>query len=207
MINRFILIILIFNGPLLIACDCKQFTQNYEESISDLIFIGKITEVNQDYYRVEVLELFKESLSNKDAVFKVKFDDCSINPMHDEIWLMFGQFEGGNLKVSSCGYSKNLSFFNQNVSSKILPPKPLKYTPEEEEIINSLHNSKVADQLYFTLSDLRMKKIEELIKDSTSNNLQTESQTNNNLEIYIFALVGFNSILVIFILLKLRRIS
>ena len=60
--KKIIIILIIIYSPNLIACDCKDFTIEYEEQVSDLIFIGEIKESNDKYFEIKIVELFKEKI-------------------------------------------------------------------------------------------------------------------------------------------------
>ncbi|MFH6986037.1 hypothetical protein [Marinoscillum luteum] len=207
MIKSTLIIFFINIGQILMACDCAEFTQEYEQNNSDMIFLGKIIESNSEYYTIEVLEVFKNHLSSRDSIFKIGINSCSISTTNEEVWLVYGQFENGNLEVSSCGYSKSLTFFNQSASSKILPPRPLNYTREEEEIVMSIHNSKVASQLYFTINGLRLSKLEKMIKNSSEEDVQKDVEDNSGFYISALVLAALNLIILIFLASRLSTVE
>ena len=193
------------------ACHCEEFTQEKEWEDSELVFIGKITESYDDYFKIEVIEIFKNSLLNEEVVFQVQINSCSINPSKGELWLIYGQLESNNLDVSSCGYSKSMSFFSKKGSSMILPPRPLYYTDKEAEIVKSLYESRVADQLFFTVNGLRIQKVEELIR-KLELDIKTKNEDNSKSDvkiiIYLLALLVLASLVLnLFVLRKLNKLS
>lgn len=208
MIKSLLFIFFIYSGQILMACDCIEFTREYEEDNSNVIFLGKIIEINSEYYKIELLESFKNRMSSRDSVYRIEINSCSISTTVDEIWLIYGQVKDGKLDVNPCGYSKSLTFFNQGKSSKIVPPPPLDYTREEEEIVVSMHHSKVANQLYFTINSLRMKKLEEMIKKNGKKDMQNDVLIEDGFgKSYHLVLAVLNLILLIFLAFKIRSIE
>lgn len=191
------------------ACNCKEFTQDQEWRNSELVFIGRITEKNKDNFEVQVIEIFKNSTFTEQVVFRVEESTCSIIPSKGELWLIYGHLRKGILSVSSCGYSNSLSFNSKKGSSKILPPRPLNYTKEEHEIVMSLYDSRIADQLFFTVNGLRIQKLEELIRiQNLEAKIKYDSLRYDRVIIYVLVLLVLISLAMnFFVLRRLSKIS
>lgn len=202
---------LILTGYFTHACDCLKFSQEQEWSNSELVFIGKITESYEDYFKVQALEIFKNSTFTEEVIFQVEINSCSINPSKGELWLIYGELENENLEVSTCGYSKSLSFFSSKGSSKVLPPPPLNYTNEQYEIVKSLYESRIADQLFFTVNGLRIQKLEDLMRMQeleSKTKKEDDAKSDVHAIIYVLALLVLLSLVLnLFVLRKLNKFS
>ncbi|MFS4449708.1 hypothetical protein [Maribacter sp. 2307UL18-2] len=116
--NKILLVLILVIIPKkIIACDCIHKSlvelQEREIQISECIFIGKITEINDDdSYKITVIESLDGGDVQGNVYLGLNWRYCT--PYIDGIgtWLVYGHMEDGFLRMNICGISR--SFENTN---------------------------------------------------------------------------------------------
>ncbi|KAF2331986.1 hypothetical protein [Flavobacterium daemonense] len=135
------------------CCDCKTISKETEYRNSDFIFLGKIISVNDKFFEIETLEVFKGKTIRK---IKSYISDCSIYPNKGEIWLLYSKKNSKNaFFISACGNSRSFSKpFTINYTN--LPPPPPLDIPEACNDLNGKNYFKIALlQLELDIAKLR----------------------------------------------------
>ena len=109
--------------------DCKTISKEKEYNNSDCVLLGKITFVNDSYYEIKVLEVFKgKDFKN----IRLYIGHNSIYPDLGETWLLyFNKSDKNDFYVSGCGNSR--SFERPFID---IPPPPL---PKTDPYVNELN--------------------------------------------------------------------
>ncbi|MFS4446775.1 hypothetical protein [Maribacter sp. 2307UL18-2] len=96
----------------IVACDCvyKSLVEYQEREIkkSECIFIGKITEINDDStYKITVVESLDGGDLQGNVYLGLNLRYCE--PYVDKVgtWLVYGRMEDGFLKMNICGISRS----------------------------------------------------------------------------------------------------
>ncbi|WP_163399223.1 hypothetical protein [Flavobacterium fluviatile] len=185
------------------CCDCKTISKEAEYATSDFIFLGEIITVNDQFFEIKTIEVFKGKTIKK---IKSYISDCGIHPNKGEIWLLYSKKNDKNIFfISSCGNSR--SFTKPFVLSDVnLPsPPPLNSTT----LLNELNQKK-----YFKIALLQLKlDIEKLRQINAQNKLKTLRSSYDNLQnqIKLLKLIIISIIFVflffIFRWLKIRQLK
>ena len=103
--------------------DCKIISKEKEYVNSDFVFLGKITSVNDKYFEIKTLEVFKGKLFEKIRSYK---SNGSIYPKKGEIWLLYSTEKGKNkFFISVCGNSRSFTKPFALSDANLPPPAPL----------------------------------------------------------------------------------
>ncbi|BFM43869.1 hypothetical protein CFS9_25100 [Flavobacterium sp. CFS9] len=138
------------------CCDCKTISKEEEYINSDLIFLGKIITVNDKFFEIKTLEVYKGKTIKK---IKSYISDCGIHPHKGEIWLLYSKKNDKNaFFISTCGNSRSFSKpFILNDAN--LPPPPLFDSSVSLNELNEKNYFKIASlQLRLDILNLRENK-------------------------------------------------
>ena len=139
------------------GCDCKQKTlsewQKYELENSDYIFVGEVIEVNDAdlTFKVIVTEMLVGGDSIGHIYIGKNWEYCSPYIDKNGKWLVYGNMEGGFLRLTMCGISRS---FSNPIVNPIPPPTQLdemKIADKETE-----YKSLQAENRKTALSDLEL---------------------------------------------------
>ncbi|MBQ0910013.1 hypothetical protein KBJ98_14975 [Flavobacterium sp. F-328] len=146
--------------------DCKTISKEKEYNNSDCILLGKITFVNDSYFEIKVLEVYKGGNFKK---IRSYIGHNSIYPDLGETWLLyFNKSDKNDFYVSGCSNSR--SFERPFID---IPPPPF---PKTDPYFNELNW-----KTYFKLAILELNlDISKLRQVKTQNKL---SSVINNYEI------------------------
>ncbi|TXD78696.1 hypothetical protein [Algoriphagus ratkowskyi] len=100
--------------------------QNISFEESELIFVGRVTEIRNDgSYVLENIELFKGELKDSTIVNGILDNYCSNSPRKlYETWLVYTSYDvEGKISISNCGLSRSFQF-PYYYGSHLLPPPP-----------------------------------------------------------------------------------
>lgn len=132
MYRIFILLPLFFLYYNSYACICvgkKNYERDFENS--DLVFIGRVIEVDSNTFEFEVLENLKAA--GKTTYNGIYLSSCDVLPNKNEKWLVYANFnKEGYIYIGDCSSSRS---FNNVISSSgyefTPPPKHLDLSKEE----------------------------------------------------------------------------
>ncbi len=197
------LLILLFLIPHWVRpCDCSDFTRVYEEHNSQLIFIGEVVGSTEGHYTMRIDELFKNSTSMRDSLVHIVINSCAVAAKEGESWLIYADRIAEKWYASACGYSSNLDFLSKSGSSKIPPPRPLNYTPEEGEMVRKIQEILNFNQLHMEITNIRLKKLQSDIEKLRAPDIDGTPLSDKPIENDVFHifLICSNIILTVFMI-------
>lgn len=176
------------------CCDCKTISKEAEYANSDFIFLGEIITVNDQFFEIKTIEVFKGKTIKK---IKSYISNCGIHPNKGEIWLLYSKKNDKKIFfISACGNSR--SFTKPFVLSDVnLPPPPLNRTT----FLNELN-----EKAYFKIALLQLKlDIVKLRQIRSQNKLIALRSSYDNLQNQIKLLKSIIVFITVFLLFFIFR--
>jgi len=118
-----IVITMLFSQNLL-AYDCKDISLRKDYNKSDIVFIGKVIDIDSIQYTIKVYDVLK---GVKKEIIKAKIGkgEGLLQPKLFEEWLFFGKENDSGILIYRCGNSRSFSSpRNTNMLTIINPLKP-----------------------------------------------------------------------------------
>ena len=112
------------------ACDCARINdldafQRESYSTSELIFIGELTESNEDgSYEFRIIELFKGDVPDSVVAGEYRTSCSAFPDTGEHFWLVYANPNAnGVIDINSCGLSRSFEFpFLMNEQASVPPP-------------------------------------------------------------------------------------
>lgn len=140
MMKQLLILGLFFFSVNLYCCDCKTIPKKKEYVNSNFIFLGKIISINDKYFDIEVLEVFKGKTIK---TVRSYISDCSIYPNKGERWLLYSNINKENVCfISVCGNSR--SFRNPFILKDVNLPSPPSNIPTLLDELKMQKNFEIA---------------------------------------------------------------
>ncbi len=141
----YVLIVILLISKLSYACSCnlKKLTewQKIELENSECIFVGKITEVNEDLtYKITVIESLDGGDSEGNVYIGQNWKTCYPYVEGNGTWLVYARMEDGFLKMNMCGISRPFD----------KPFAPMSDSKELEQYSNHIGLEKMTDEKLYS---------------------------------------------------------
>lgn len=190
------------------SSDCKTFNKYELYNNSDVIFMGKIEEVQSSVFSVRIYEVFKGILKI-DSIITMPLDGESILPEKNELWLLFGEEDNeGVIYISVCSGSKKFSWpYSEgfNVINYFEPPPQGVVNKESLILIQKMWQDRALNELYFDILNLRqLKLLQRLESQKLTNSEAIENQDLSKIIILNYILIGLVIIFGILIVVRFR---
>lgn len=171
--KKFMLLIFILLSINLYSFDCKVIAKDREYNYSDLVLLGKITQINSKFFEVKVLELFKGNVIDK---IRFTITNTTVNPTVGDIWLLYSTKNKNNeYQVSVCGNSRSFKFpFSKNSSN--FPKPPSKINVDLIDMFSETNFSLALLELNSDITNLRLIRTQNKLNKIQNNLIFLENQ-------------------------------
>ncbi|MEM9361244.1 MAG: hypothetical protein AAGA43_01360 [Bacteroidota bacterium] len=140
--------------------DCKTITKFDEYNMSEIIFLGYVTEKDSEHFTITIIEIFK----GKDFSFGSKVQGFLglgvVNPNIGETWLLYGSFSENGIVINRCGHSRSFSNPYSLASNDIPPPLAIESSKEAQDLIENVYLNRALAELQYDVMDLRQRKFQ-----------------------------------------------
>ncbi|CAI2766940.1 hypothetical protein [Flavobacterium collinsii] len=146
MIKQLLILLLLVASIDSYCCDCKTISKETEYVNSDFVFLGKIISINDKFFEVKILEVFK---GKEIKIIKSYISNCGIHPKKDEIWLLYSKKNADKtFFISTCGNSRSFSKPFILTDTSLPPPPPI----TKPTFLNQIN-----EKSYFKIALLQLK--------------------------------------------------
>ena len=154
--HKLLLITLILECQISFGWDCNSISQDEDFEFSDLVFFGRVIDVNDTSYRIKVLESYKGDAA--DTLVGLLRDFTPL-PEKGSLWLIYGKGDRTTFIVPMCSGSKSLDkpFGLHDASFPMPPPRGLWQNESFLAIFDALQKEKSLNEFYFEIASLREK--------------------------------------------------
>jgi hypothetical protein len=181
-------------------CNTRLSYQDFERS--DLVFTGRVIEVDMEkrLYRMKVIEILKGEVSDTITLSMRDKWSTTIYPEEYEYWLIFADYNQFETFSSSCSYSTRLNGYPYNAFLR--PPNPEEGVTTEL-IYKSMHDTYLMMNKIFEINQIRSYSI----KYNLDKKVDEQNQTIKQIEKSIFLQRVLSIIIIILLLFNIIKKS
>jgi hypothetical protein len=202
--NRIFLTVLVLITQICFGIDCNRISKDEEYESSDIVFFGRVLDVNDTSYRIKVLESFKGSVP--DTLIGV-ITEHNLIPREGTHWLIYAMTDDFKIfGIPPCNGSKSQErpFGLNDISFPEPPRQTLRNNPALVEVYDHVQRNRSQNEFFFEIESLREKVRKSELK-SLKVALRELKQTtaNNDAKITYLMLITIASLAVTIICLIL----
>jgi hypothetical protein len=184
------------------AYDCKTRLSYQDFERSDLVFTGRVFEVDMEkrLYRMKVIEILKGETSDTITLSMRDKWSTTIYPKEYEYWLIFADHNKYETFSSACTYSTRL---NEYPYFPLVGPRH----PNEQMSLSSIQST-LGDISRYLVKELELNKIERYsIKENTNKKIDEQNLLIKELKEGIFIQQILSVIIILFLSVLLIKKS